>query len=60
MLDVARKRQRGAVDFRQGDAMDLQFPGASFDVVTISFGLRNVADRGKALREFRRHLRPGG
>ncbi len=60
MLDVARKRQRGAVDFRQGDAMDLQFPDASFDVVTISFGLRNVADRGKALREFRRVLRPGG
>lgn len=60
MLDVARGRQRGAVDFREGDAMDLQFPDASFDVVTISFGLRNVADRGQALREFRRVLRPGG
>ena len=40
--------------------MDLRFPDASFDVVTISFGLRNVADRGQALREFRRVLRPGG
>jgi demethylmenaquinone methyltransferase / 2-methoxy-6-polyprenyl-1,4-benzoquinol methylase len=60
MLEVARRRQRGAVDFQQGDAMDLRFPDASFDVVTIGFGLRNVADRGRALREFRRVLRPGG
>jgi demethylmenaquinone methyltransferase/2-methoxy-6-polyprenyl-1,4-benzoquinol methylase len=60
MLDVARGRQRGAVDFQEGDAMDLQFPDASFDVVTIGFGLRNVADRGQALREFWRVLRPGG
>ena len=34
-------------------------PDASFDVVTISFALRNVADQTKALREFRRVLRPG-
>ena len=60
MLEVARKRQHGAVVFQEGDAMDLQFPDASFDVVTIGFGLRNVADRGQALREFRRVLRPGG
>ena len=60
MLQVARQRQRGAINFQEGDAMDLRFPDASFDVVTISFGLRNVADRGQALREFRRVLRPGG
>ncbi len=60
MLGVARRRRRGVVDFQEGDAMDLRFPDASFDVVTIGFGLRNVADRGKALREFRRVLRPGG
>jgi demethylmenaquinone methyltransferase/2-methoxy-6-polyprenyl-1,4-benzoquinol methylase len=60
MLNVARGRHRGAVDFQQGDAMHLQFPDASFDVVTIGFGLRNVADRAQALREFRRVLRPGG
>jgi demethylmenaquinone methyltransferase / 2-methoxy-6-polyprenyl-1,4-benzoquinol methylase len=60
MLQVARQRQRGAVDFQEGDAMDLRFPDASFDVVTIGFGLRNVADRDRALREFRRVLRPGG
>lgn len=60
MLDVARRRRLGAVEFQEGDAMDLRFPDASFDVVTIGFGLRNVADRGRALREFRRVLRPGG
>lgn len=60
MLEVARGRQRGAVDFQEGDAMDLRFPDAWFDVVTIGFGLRNVADRGQALREFWRVLRPGG
>jgi demethylmenaquinone methyltransferase / 2-methoxy-6-polyprenyl-1,4-benzoquinol methylase len=60
MLEVARGRQRGAIDFQEGDAMDLRFPDASFDVVTIGFGLRNVAERGQALREFRRVLRPGG
>jgi demethylmenaquinone methyltransferase/2-methoxy-6-polyprenyl-1,4-benzoquinol methylase len=60
MLEIARGRQRGTVDFQEGDAVDLRFPDASFDVVTIGFGLRNVADRDRALREFRRVLRPGG
>jgi demethylmenaquinone methyltransferase / 2-methoxy-6-polyprenyl-1,4-benzoquinol methylase len=60
MLEVARGRHGGAVDFQEGDAMDLRFPDSSSDVVTIGFGLRNVADRGQALREFRRVLRPGG
>jgi demethylmenaquinone methyltransferase / 2-methoxy-6-polyprenyl-1,4-benzoquinol methylase len=60
MLAVARGRELGAVDFQEGDATDLGFPDALFDVVTIGFGLRNVADRGRALREFRRVLRPGG
>ncbi len=60
MLEVARGRRRGAVEFQEGDATDLRFPDAWFDVVTIGFGLRNVANRGQALREFRRVLRPGG
>lgn len=60
MLQVARRRRRCAVDFQEGDATDLRFPDASFDAVTIGFGLRNVADRGRALSEFRRVLRPGG
>lgn len=60
MLEVARDRAHPAVDFQEGDATNLRWPDASFDVVTIGFGLRNVADRALALREFRRVLRPGG
>jgi demethylmenaquinone methyltransferase / 2-methoxy-6-polyprenyl-1,4-benzoquinol methylase len=42
------------------DAAYLPFPDACADAVTISFGIRNVAEIDKALREFRRVLRPGG
>jgi demethylmenaquinone methyltransferase / 2-methoxy-6-polyprenyl-1,4-benzoquinol methylase len=48
------------VSFRAGDALALPVADGSFDAVTISFGLRNLADRGRALREMRRVLRPGG
>src|SRR5205085_11467250 len=47
MLEVARRKAytRGvAVEFRHADALDLPFPNASFDAVTIGFGLRNVTD----------------
>jgi demethylmenaquinone methyltransferase/2-methoxy-6-polyprenyl-1,4-benzoquinol methylase len=43
-----------------GDAQSLPLPDASADVVSIAFGIRNVADALTALREFRRILRPGG
>lgn len=43
-----------------GDAMALPLADQSVDAVTISFGLRNVADPDAALREFRRVTRPGG
>jgi len=43
-----------------GDATALPLPDASADVVTIAFGIRNVADPSAAVREFRRILRPGG
>jgi demethylmenaquinone methyltransferase / 2-methoxy-6-polyprenyl-1,4-benzoquinol methylase len=43
-----------------GDAMALPLADESVDAVTISFGLRNVADPDAALREFRRVTRPGG
>jgi demethylmenaquinone methyltransferase/2-methoxy-6-polyprenyl-1,4-benzoquinol methylase len=46
--------------FREGDGMNLPLADASFDAVTISFGLRNMADRHRSLREMRRVLRPGG
>jgi demethylmenaquinone methyltransferase / 2-methoxy-6-polyprenyl-1,4-benzoquinol methylase len=43
-----------------GDALLLPFADCTFDVVTISFGLRNVADTSQALAELRRVTRPGG
>ncbi len=43
-----------------GDALHLPFADATFDTVTISFGLRNVEDPSAALAEFARVTRPGG
>ncbi|RGA05154.1 demethylmenaquinone methyltransferase [Microbispora triticiradicis] len=48
------------VTFVAGDALRLPFRDETFDAVTISFGLRNVADTGQALRELLRVTRPGG
>ncbi len=59
MLEVGR-RKHPQIDFVQADAMDLPFGGAEFDAVTISFGLRNIEDPKRALREMCRVLKPGG
>ncbi|WP_349827294.1 demethylmenaquinone methyltransferase [Brevibacterium litoralis] len=59
MLEQGR-RQYPEVDFRYADAMDLPFAEGEFDVVTISFGLRNVHDPDAGLREMLRVLKPGG
>ena len=59
MLQVGHRR-RSDLPFTAADAMRLPFADASFDVVTMSFGLRNVADPDAALREFLRVTRPGG
>jgi len=59
MLRVGRRR-RPDMAFTAADAMSLPFADESFDVVTMSFGLRNVADPATALREFLRVTRPGG
>jgi demethylmenaquinone methyltransferase / 2-methoxy-6-polyprenyl-1,4-benzoquinol methylase len=50
----------GQVRFVAGDALGLPFASAAFDVVTISFGLRNVTDPGAALSEMLRVTKPGG
>jgi demethylmenaquinone methyltransferase/2-methoxy-6-polyprenyl-1,4-benzoquinol methylase len=50
----------GPVRFVAGDALRLPFAGQSFDAVTSSFGLRNVADPDAALAEMFRVTRPGG
>ncbi|GAA1994498.1 demethylmenaquinone methyltransferase [Terrabacter lapilli] len=59
MLRVGRRR-RPDMAFTAADAMSLPFADESFDVVTMSFGLRNVADPATALREFLRVTKPGG
>ena len=59
MLEVGRK-QHPDLDFAAGDAIALPFADAVFDVVTVSFGLRNMADTTAALREMRRVTKPGG
>jgi len=60
MLEVGARRRPGLVSFVAGDALALPFADRSFDAVTISFGLRNVADPGAALAEMLRVTRPGG
>jgi demethylmenaquinone methyltransferase/2-methoxy-6-polyprenyl-1,4-benzoquinol methylase len=63
MIDEARRKaQKGGegVSFVVGDGMDLPFADGSFDAVTISFGLRNMPDYAKAVREMARVLKPGG
>jgi demethylmenaquinone methyltransferase / 2-methoxy-6-polyprenyl-1,4-benzoquinol methylase len=65
MLDVGRRRllDRGlfdGLDYSLANAESLPFTDESFDVVTIAFGLRNVTDKDRALREMHRVLKLGG
>ena len=63
MLNIARqKRTRTphAPWYHAGDAMRLPIADAGVDVVSIAFGIRNVADPAVAVAEFFRVLRPGG
>jgi demethylmenaquinone methyltransferase/2-methoxy-6-polyprenyl-1,4-benzoquinol methylase len=67
MLAVATERRakradslRGAVQFLQGDALKLPFATDAFEVVTVGYGLRNLADWRAGLAEMIRVLRPGG
>jgi len=65
MLEIGRKkvRERGLderVTLHTGDAMDCPAESGKADVVTISFGIRNVLDVPSGLREMRRLLKPGG
>jgi demethylmenaquinone methyltransferase/2-methoxy-6-polyprenyl-1,4-benzoquinol methylase len=68
MLQVARQRQLRLqrpdrhlpVQWLQGDALHLPFPNDHFHAVTISYGLRNLADFHRGLAEMFRVARPGG
>lgn len=59
MLERARRKST-SIAWVQGDLLALPFDDDSFDVATVGFGVRNVADLDEALRELRRVLRPGG
>ena len=64
MLPIAceKSAHRGSlpIQFLNGDAQSLPLPDVSADVVSIAFGIRNVASPAVAIREFFRVLRPGG
>lgn len=57
---LAHASRRGLTRTLVADALNLPFKDASFDVVTVAFGLRNMADYAAAIREMRRVLRDGG
>jgi demethylmenaquinone methyltransferase/2-methoxy-6-polyprenyl-1,4-benzoquinol methylase len=63
MLELAERKataRSAAVEWVQGNALELPFPDATFDAATVGFGVRNVADLGRAIAEMRRVVRPGG
>lgn len=65
MLKMGREKLRnqgvvGNISYVQANAEALPFPENYFDCITISFGLRNVTDKDKALRSMFRVLKPGG
>ena len=64
MLDLAREKANGqgagGVRFEWADALQLPYDDGRFDAVTVGFGVRNLADLDRGLREMTRVLRPGG
>ena len=60
MLIRATEKAAGGIRAIEADALELPFPNACFDTVTMAFGLRNLADRNGGLYEIRRVLKPGG
>ena len=63
MLDrgIEKSAKTGAaIEWMEADAMALPFPAAAFDLVTVAFGLRNIADTSQGLAEMARVCKPGG
>ena len=64
MLDLAREkaaaRATDGVRFEWADALELPYDGERFDAVTVGFGVRNLADLDRGLREMARVLKAGG
>jgi demethylmenaquinone methyltransferase/2-methoxy-6-polyprenyl-1,4-benzoquinol methylase len=60
MLEAGRKRGSFGLEWRVGDAEALPFPDAHAHALVISYGIRNVTDIPKALKDMKRVLKPGG
>jgi demethylmenaquinone methyltransferase/2-methoxy-6-polyprenyl-1,4-benzoquinol methylase len=65
LIDIGRKKLRKArlnstISFGESNAEALPYKDEQFDVVTITFGLRNIMNRIQALKEFHRVTKPGG
>jgi len=60
MLSIAAEKVPAGVRLIEGDALSLPFKDATFDAVTIAFGLRNLAGVESGLKELRRILKPNG
>lgn len=65
MLEIARQKRvagsrSGSIDFLEADSQQLPFADDQFQSVTVAFGLRNVADTDRGLREMTRVCRQGG
>ncbi len=63
MLEIAKKRnesKKGNIIFLEGDALQLPFPENLFDMVTMSYGIRNVKDIERCLEQIHKVLKPSG
>lgn len=63
MLTIAKEKtakQQRQIPYVEGDAMNLSFADASFDAVTIAFGLRNLSNVEDGILELKRILKPSG
>lgn len=65
LINVGREKVEDAklrdlISFREGDAEKLPYKDEQYEAITITFGLRNINDRLKALKEFYRVTKPGG
>jgi demethylmenaquinone methyltransferase/2-methoxy-6-polyprenyl-1,4-benzoquinol methylase len=63
MLALAEQKAAAdgsAIEWVQGNALELPFPDATFDAATAGFGIRNVADLERGIEEMARVVRPGG
>lgn len=65
MVEIGKKKVHDAgldarIDLRSGDSEQMEFPDATFDTVTVAFGVRNFEHLEQGLREMQRVLRPGG